>query len=423
LVRSLRKRDLVAAVINGVIGAGIFGLPAKVYGLSAEYSLFAFVVCAACVSVIVLSFGEVASRFSGTGGPYLYAREAFGRPAGFAVGWLLWVARISAFAANIALLPDYLALWIPALSLPMPRGAFIAALVAALAFLNVRGIRPVARASNAFAIGKLGALFAFVAIGVFFVEPSRYEFSAQPGYQGFALSVMLLIYAFSGFEMALVPAGEAVAPERDLPRALLAGMAMVIAVYIGIQFVCIGTLPELGESKRPLADAASRFMGPAGAALITAGIVCSLAGNLNILILSASRVLFAMGEREDLPAPFATVHPAHHTPALAVAVTCLAMLALAVSGTFVYLVTISTISRLVCYLATCAAMPALRRSVTAAAARFMTPGGVPVAFAGIAIVLWLLSSSTLRELRDTSIALCAGFLVFLILRERKPQVQ
>jgi amino acid transporter len=200
-------------------------------------------------------------------------------------------------------------------------------------------------------------------------------------------------------------------------------MAMVIAVYVGIQFVCIGTLPGLGESRRPLADAASRFMGPAGAGLITAGIVCSLAGNLNILILSASRVLFAMGEREDLPAPFAKIHPSHHTPALAVVVTCLAMLALAVSGTFVYLVTISTISRLVCYLATCAAMPALRKSAAAAAARFSTPGGVPVAYAGMAIVVWLLSSSTLRELRDTSVALCAGFLVFLILRERKPQVQ
>src|SRR5437588_1940970 len=125
--------------MNGVIGAGIFGLPSKVFSLSGNYSLFAFGVCALCVAIIVLSFAEVASRFSGSGGPYLYARETYGPTVGFTVGWLVWMARITSFAANCSLLPDYLDLFFPGASSGFPRALIITGVVGALGIVNVVG--------------------------------------------------------------------------------------------------------------------------------------------------------------------------------------------------------------------------------------------------------------------------------------------
>lgn len=418
LLRSLRTRDLTAVVINGVIGAGIFGLPSRVFALSGDYSLFAFVVCAACVAIIVLSFAEVAGRFSETGGPYLYARAAFGAEAAFAVGWLLWVARVSAFAANCSLLAEYLALFLPALGAGPARAALVAAVAAALTLLNIRGIRPVAAASNAMAVGKLVPLFAFAIGGLFLVDWTRFRLDQPPEYRPFSLSVLLLVFAFTGFEMGMVPAGESKDPKRNLPAALLSGMAVVVVLYLLVQVVCIGALPGLAASKRPLADAAAALWGPWAAAVMALGLVVSLAGNLNVIVLSASRLLFAMGEQGDLPAALGRLHERFRTPVAAVLWTTAAMLALTLSGTYVYLVTISTLSRLVAYVATCAAMPVFRRR-EGAASWFHTPGGVPMALAGVAVCLWLFSSSTWREARDTALAAALGFLLFALTRRRQ----
>jgi amino acid transporter len=227
---------------------------------------------------------------------------------------------------------------------------------------------------------------------------------------------MLLVYAFTGFEMAVIPAGEARKPGRDLPVALMAGMSVVVVFYVLIQVVAIGTLPELATSQRPLADAAARFLGPSGAVMITVGIVVSLAGNLNVLMLSASRIIFAMAEHGELPAPLAAIHPRHRTPPLAVLATAAIMLGLTLSGTFLWLLTLSTLARLVAYMATAGALPVLRRSPDAPEAKFRLPGGVAVSVAAICLGLWLISNSTLREARDTAIAAGIGLTVYYAYR-------
>lgn len=413
LVRSIRPWDLVAVVINAVIGAGIFGLPSKVFALAGNYSLISFVLCAVCVSLIVLTFAEVGSRFSTTGGPYLFARETYGPLTGFTVGWLVWLARITSFSANINLLPDYLGFFFPKVATGLPRAAILTAIVVLLAVLNVRGVRKVADASNVFAIGKLLAFLIFIAVGLFFITPSRFVLAAVPGYHPFSQTVLLLVYAFTGFEMALIPAGEIRNPERVLPWALLVGMSVIVTVYISIQVVCIGTLPELASSQRPLADAAARFLGNGGAIMITAGIVLSLSGNLNVLILSASRVMFAMAEHGQLPAWLASVHPRFRTPAATVVVSSAVILVLTLSGTFIYLVAISTISRLVTYMITCSALPVLRRRPDAPAPMFRAPGGNVAAVLATLVCLWMLTNSSLREARDTSLAVAVGLAIYL----------
>src|SRR3979411_1806570 len=294
LLRGIRKWDLVAVAINAVIGAGIFGLPSKVFALIGSYSLIAFVVCALCVTVIVLCFAEVGSRFDETGGPYLYAGEAFGPTVAFEVGWLIWLARLTAFAANCNLMVSYLGFfWAPANS-TIPRALIITGVVLSLTALNVVGVRQAAIANNLFTIGKLIPMLVFITAGLFFLTPHAFALGARPSTGAFSQSVLLLLYAFTGFEMAAIPAGEIRNPQKHLPRALLIAIAVVACTYILIQIVCIGTLPELASSQNPLADAGQRFMGSAGGAIISAGAIISIAGNLNIVLLSGLRVPFSI---------------------------------------------------------------------------------------------------------------------------------
>ena len=422
LVRSMRRWDLVAVVVNGVIGAGIFGLPSKIYALVGSYSLLAFCACAACVLLIVYSFAEVASRFSATGGPYLYASETYGPRIGFIVGWLVWITRVTAFAANCNLLPAYLAMFFPAAATAAIRTAIIAGVVVLLTMLNAAGVRETTKTSNYLAVGKLVPLAVFIIVGLFFLAPHNFSFSVLPSYRSFSGAVLLLVYAFTGFEMAVIPAGEALSPRKNLPRALVIGIAIVVSFYILIQLVCIGTLPGLAGSQRPLADAAAQFAGYEGSAFIICGVVISLAGNLNVLLLSASRMIFAMAEGGQLPAKLGTIDAKRRTPTAAILVTGATMLLISLSGTFLYFLTVSTLSRLITYLATCAALPILRSRKDAPAAAYFVPGGKMVAYGGVIVCICLLLSSTFREARDTAIAVAIGALLSLA-RFKAPKVK
>jgi amino acid transporter len=229
---------------------------------------------------------------------------------------------------------------------------------------------------------------------------------------------MLLVYAFTGFEMAVIPAGEVRNPERNLPAALLIGMAIVVTFYVLIQVVCIGTLPGLANSQRPLGDAAQRFLGTGGAVMITVGILISLAGNLNVLILAGSRVIYAMAEHNALPGALAEIDPRYRTPVVSVLATTAVMLGLTLSGTFIYLATLSTVVRLATYLITCGALPILRRRKDAPPAAFRMPAGVAVAVLAMAVCLWLLTNVSLREGRDAAIAVSTGLAIYGLHRRR-----
>jgi basic amino acid/polyamine antiporter, APA family len=416
LIRGIRRWDLVAVAINGIIGAGIFGLPAKVFSLIGPYSLIAFLVCAVVVTLFILCFAEVGSRFDETGGPYLYAREAFGKTVSFEIGWLIWLARVTAFGANCNLLVAYLSYFLPASTNPLWRAVIIVTVVLMLTIINVVGIRQAAIVSNIFTIGKLIPLLAFIAIGLFFINPHAFALGAQPTTGDFSKSVLLLIYAFTGFEMAAIPAGEIKEPRKYLPYALLIAIGVVAVVYVLVQVVCVGTLPELAQSQKPLADAGARFMGTAGGALISAGAIISIVGNLNILVLSGSRIPFAIAERRQLPAIFAKVHARFSTPYIAILFTAVVMMFLTLKSSFVAALTISAIARLVTYAATCIALPVFRRRSTTPPAIFTVPFGSVIAVLALLLAAWLLTNSTLYEAEVAAIAAAIGLLVYFAYR-------
>lgn len=416
LIRGIRRWDLVAIAINGIIGAGIFGLPSKVYSLIGVYSLLAFVACALVVALIILCFCEVGSRYEETGGPYLYAREAFGSVVGFEVGWLVWLARITAFAANCNLLVSYLAYFWPGATVDIWRATIIIGVVLTLTLVNVSGVREAALLSNVFTIGKLVPMLIFAIAGLFFLNASSFSFGPPPPVGAFSQSVLLLVYAFTGFEMAVIPAGETRDPKRNLPRGLLTATAVVAVIYILIQVVCIGTLPELAGSQKPLADAGSRFMGTAGGAIISLGALISIAGNLNILLLSASRVPFAMAEKEELPGLIAKIHSRFFTPYVSILITASLMLVLTLKSSFLTALTISTIARLVTYGVTCLALPVFRRRRDVPQAVFRLPAGTLIAILALALASWLLLNSTLKDAWASLIAAAIGLSIYLAYR-------
>jgi len=419
LVRGIRRWDLVAVAINGIIGAGIFGLPSKIYSLTGAYSLIAFLLCALVVTLIIFCFAEAGSRFSDTGGPYLYARAAFGPVVGFEVGWLMWLARLTGFAANCNLLVGYLSYFWPAASSGWWRTGIITAIVVFLTAVNIVGVRNAAMVSNLFTVGKLIPIMLFIAAGLFFIDPRQFSFATQPSHSALSTSVMLLVYAFSGFEMAVIPAGEVRDPRRNLPLAILTAIAVVSLLYILIQVVCIGTLPGLAGSERPLADASRQFLGAAGASVITAGALISIIGNLNVLVLAGSRLPFAMAGRGELPQIVSKTHRRFRTPHAAILLTAAVMLVLTLSGTFIYALTISTIARLLAYAVTCAALPILRRRSAERPALFQVPAGVAVSGAALALIVWLLSNITWREARDAGMAAVCGVIIYFVYRLRK----
>ena len=423
LLRGIRRWDLVAVAINAIIGAGIFGLPSRVFALVGTYSLIAFIVCAIVVALIVLCYAEVGSRFNETGGPYLYAREAFGRAAGFEVGWLMWLARLTAFAANCNLLVDYLGFfWAPATT-HYWREAIIVTVVVALAVVNVLGVRDAARVTNIFTVGKLIPIVLFIGVGMFFLNSQSYSLGAPPTYGAFSSSVLILIYAFSGFEMAAIPAGEVRDPQRDLPLALITAIGVVAVLYISIQVICIGALPELAASQKPLADASSIFLGRAGAAIISAGVVVSIVGNLNVIILAGSRLPFAMSERGELPRIVSATHRRFCTPHTAILLTSALAMALTLWSTFSKQVNLSVIARLISYGVTCAALLVFRRKHDAPPAMFKAPAGVAVAIGALLLSGWLLSNSKWLDVRDSIIAAAVGLAIYFayrFARKRQP---
>ena len=402
----------MALTVNAIIGAGIFGLPSEAFRRIGAWSLVAFLACGFVVTLIILCFAEVSSRFTGTGGPYLYARETFGPLVGFEVGWLIWIARMTAFAANCNLMIGYLGHFWPGAESPTPRVILIGAVVAALTVVNLRGVRNATRANNFFTVSKLLPLLLFVGVGVLVLDAGRYSLAAPPEVGEFSATVLLLVYAFSGFEMTTISGGEAKDPRADLPRALLYAIGVVVVLYFLIQLVAIGTLPTLAGSPRPLADAGGRFLGSWGATVITTGAVVSILGNLNVIVMTGSRLPFAMAEGGLLPRAIASTHPRFRTPHVAILITSGAVLLLTVTGSFVYAATISVIARLLSYAVTCAALPVLRRRANAPAAMFRAPAGVAVSVIALILVGWLLSHSTIRQARDAGIAAMAGLLLY-----------
>jgi len=414
LRRELGRWDLTAIGVNQVIGAAVFAQPSLYAASVGAWSPWMVAAVGAASLLIALSFAEVSSRFDATGGPYLCTRAAFGHFAAFEVGWMMWFTRAASWAAVINVLATSLAFYLPSLAGGLIRGALIAAIIVAIAAINIRGIRQSSFVLNLLTVGKLLPLAVFIAAGLFFVEWPRLTPGAAPSFAELSSTGLLLIFAFGGYEVIPVPAGEAKDPRAAVPFALIMTIIVVTIVMTLAQMVALGTLPELAGSKTPLADASLRFLGAGGAALITIGAVLSTTGNNMGQALSGSRNLFALAEQGDLPRIFGFVHPRFRTPVTAILVTSAVSLVLAMSGRYAQLALASAISRLLVYVATCAATLRLRGSNAVPPPTFVVPLGPLIPASAIAIALAMLAGARRDQLIAGVAALLAGAVLYLI---------
>ncbi len=388
LIRAIGRWSLTALVVNSVIGSGVFGLPSTVAGLLGKFSPLAVLMAGAGMAVIFGCFAEVASRFQQAGGPYLYARAAFGRGMGIQMAWMLFLGQVAAPAANANLFVIYLGEFWPHARDPLPRALILTILVGVLAFINVRGVRAGTQVSNVFTIAKLVPLFAVIGMGLFVLHahPSGISPSAPAAVTTgqWMKAVLLLVFAYGGFETALTPMGEAKDPRRDAPFALFTALVVCTVIYALIQWVVVGVLPDAAHSERPLADLARVAVGSFGAALVAVGALISFYGYLSAKILAMPRVTFALAEQRDFPQAFAAIHPRFHTPYVSILVFAAMVWAFALSGEFKWNVTLSAVARLLYYGVCCAALPVLRRTQPGDA-RFRLPAGNLLA--GLAVLL------------------------------------
>jgi APA family basic amino acid/polyamine antiporter len=423
LNRSISKWAMVLLVINGVVGSGIFGLPAKTFKETGVYSIAAFGVCAIAVFIIILCFSEVSSRFNKTGGPYLYAFSALGPLPGFLTGWLLFVTRLITYAALINLLVTYLSVFSDWFTQPSSRIISIILLTMFLAYINHIGVKDSTRVNNFLTFAKLLPLLLFIIIGSFFIEPANFEIRLEPGFYSFSSTVLLLVFAFGGFESVLVNSGEVKDPGKNLPFALLLAALIIAIIYILIQVVSIGTLPTLASSEKPLAQAAGLFMGKTGATLIAIGALFSVTGTLNAIMLVGSRLPFAFSEEKQFPTFFSFVHPRYKTPTWSLLLFMTVTIIVSVNYSFLSAASLSAITRVMIYGIVCFALIRLRKNNAAQTGYFKVPYGNFFAVAGIAITIWLLSSSRLSELRDVAIAIGVGLVIYVLVEWQKRKRQ
>ena len=387
LVRTLGRWSLTALMVNSIIGGGIFGLPSILAARLGALSPLSCLGAGAGILIIAGCIAEVSSRYEETGGLYLYARDALGRFAGLLVAWLTWLTRIAAPAAAANLFCTYLAQFFPSLATRTGELLVLAVLLGHLALLNYIGVKAGKHVSNLFTAVKVGFLLFFVLVGllVLVLRPeirvplSVPNVSARSWFE----AILLLVYAYGGFEGALFVGGESTNPKRDTPVALLRALAAVSLIYTGVQFVTIATLPGAASSARPLSDAAQHFLGPTGATAMALAALVSAYGYLSANLLHSPRITFAMAEQGDFPAFLAAVHPKYRTPYFSIILYALIVFVFAALGNFQWNAMLSAVSRLAIYGAMAIAVPVLR-SRRDGKVQFLLP--VPYLFAGLALL-------------------------------------
>ncbi len=391
LSRALGTRQLAANIFNFTVGSGIFVLPAFAVLQLGTAAPLAYLACVVVMGFVVLCFAEAGSRVAATGGPYAYVESALGPMLGFLAGCLvLSTGTSSAAAVASALASSILALFPDA-----PRWmewVVIVALGATLVAINLRGVRAGARVIEAITVAKLAPLLAFVAIGLFFVEPSNLAWTDVPDPSAILSTAGVVLFAFAGIEGSLLPSGEVKHPARTVPRAAFLALGAATLLYLAVQFVALGIQgTELAHERvTPLANAAGAIVGPIGRVVIIVGAAISMFGYLSANVLSEPRGFFALSRDGFLPRVFAAVHAKFHTPYVAIIAYGGLVVAIAVSGTFEQLAIFANLAALTLYFLCAIAVWVLRRrDVRTDGEPFLAPGGAFVPVAACVSIAWM----------------------------------
>jgi amino acid transporter len=390
---------------NGIVGAGIFALPGPLHASFGAFAPWLFPIFGLLALLIALPFARLAALFLQSGGPVAYA-AAFGPVASFQVGWLYYVAKITSIAANANVFATYAgSLWAP-LGTVVGRIAVIVALIGALAFVNVVGVKRAVRALDLLTLLKTLPLVGLALWGLSHAANGLPPPGPVPPLSALEASALVLLYAFVGFENAAVPAEETANPGRNIPRALIFTIAATALLYFLVQLGYAAIMPAGPGPEAPLAAYAQALIGPAGATILAVTALVSVAGNLGAGMISTPRVTYAMAMQESLPRWFGRISPRFATPANSILFMALTAILLAVTGSFVWLAVVSTLARLFAYAASIAALPKAK-------------GGIlnwALAAGGLAVCVWAAVQSKWESWAMLGGFVLAGFVLYTLAR-------
>lgn len=405
------KRDIGFAgsaflSFNGVVGAGIFALPALLYAQFGAFSPWVFPLFGLLVLAVALPFARTAGHFGVSGGPVVYA-GMWGPAAAFQAGWIYYVARVTALAANSNVLVAYLAAFLPGLGEGAGRAATILAVVGLLTAINIVGVRRAVRLLDGLTLLKAAPLLGMALLGLVLAGGSIEPPAGLPPLGELEAAALLVLYAFVGFENSVVPAGETADPKRTIPRALIATILATAFLYFLVQLAFVAVMEPGEGGDAPMVAFGEALIGPAGGLILTAAAIFSLLGNISGGITGTTRTTYAMARDGLLPAWLARVSPRFATPYASILLMGALIALLALTGSFVWLAVISVAARLIVYALGILALPKLERP---------SPLWWALIAAGLAVCLWAATQSAWPSWRMLLVLVAAGTLLFLLAR-------
>jgi amino acid transporter len=423
LVRTIGRWSLSALIVNSIIGGGIFGLPSVVAGRLGKYAPLAYLVAAAGIALVAACLGEVASQFSETGGPYLYARMALGRFWGIQIAWMTWLSRITAASGTANLFATYLAEFFPRALRPVYRVTILSALIGILAIINYRGVRSATRVSDFLTGIKIFLLLTFIGAGLGWLAAHGQVVPAPLTHavtlQDWLGAVLVLVFAYGGFEAVFFATGETRNPRNDSAVALFYALTLVTVIYTLVQVVINGTLVNPTATERPLAESARHVFGNGAAAAIACGALVSIYGYLGANMLHTPRLTFALAECGDFPRFFAAVHPRFRTPHVSIIVYTILLLTFTIVGNFRWNITLSAVARLLTYASFAVALLVLRKTRPEADA-FRLRGGPLIAILTLAFCVVLFMQTPLSNLSVVIGVIAIAAVNWLLVRNNNP---
>lgn len=407
-------------VLNGLIGAGIFALPQRMTEQLGNFSPWAFLLFGALMLTIVWCMGELASRFSRTGGPVVYAEAAFGEAASFQTGWLFYLARVTAIAANMHVLLLYASYIWPNIGQGIGLSVSIIVITVILVVINVMGIRPALRALDGLTVLKLTPFLLLFGIG-FYQSPPVFQVPVLPEIDAIGAGALLVMYAFIGFETAVVTAGETQKPALNIPKALIFTVIAIAGFYFLIQLLYWNVMQGKEIKNAPLVALAEVIAGPIAALVLTLTAIVSIGGNLLANVISTSRLTFALAEEKILPKALARVNPHYASPDVSIYVLGFLAGVLALSGSFIWLAIASVLARLVVYVVCIVALLKLHYSSSerAALSKLKHVLLVVVPILALTVCLWAMAQSALQAWLYLFGEVFVGGVLFIVLRRMK----
>jgi len=407
-------------IINNTIGAGIFALPAIVSIALDGFAIFGYVFCGIMMAAIMLCYAEIGSRVTSSGGSYAYVEAAFGSFAGFIINWLFFFGfGILSDAAIINIVADSLAVIFPVFKNSMARGLLFFILIGFMVVINVRGAKHGLGFVKFITIIKILPLIAIIIFGFGNIKAANLHWENLPSFQTFGNTILVLFFAFAGFETALNVSGEIKNPKHTIPLGILIAGVFVLIIYILLQTVTQGVLGTNMESVKnaPLAAAAEKIIGPAGGIILLIAAAVSCFGNVSGDLLLTPRLLFAGANNGIFPTFLGKVHPRFATPYWAIIVYGALIFILSISGGFKQLAILASAAILIIYLAVILASIKLKKKDKNAEKSFEIPGGLIIPFIGVASIIWLLTSLSKWEIGSTAIFIAVICVLYFVMKK------